>query len=792
MPDQAEPLALRFGDYLLDRPAGALLRLHPDGRTSRVPLGGRAFRILCLLVERRGAIVTRQEIMDAVWPDVVVEENNLSVQLSNLRRALDGNGALGSCIQTLPARGYRFLPEATPVRRSLPDQAADPCVAEDRTAAGLNKAGRSEVGGAALDAAEIDPAKPQAQTAADPPAITPVSMTRRRGAVLIATASACVAVLFVWFVGRTPPPRTTLVAATPPVASVSSTATPVPFPAPAPMARPRLSVVVLPFNKFGNGVDDDMVDAITEDLTAAITRWHDWQVTAHNTALTYKGRPIDIRRVGEELGVRFAVTGSLRKRGTGLRVNLQLVSAETGAHLWADHFDAGPDADGYSVEDIIRHMALALSFWVADAESKRIAAESNPDAADSLTRARAALYGRPLNPENYDHVITLLEHAADLDPHSAVAQAALAEAQLDSINIWTDDPETPVKLRRAEAAVRRAEILAPDERLVMGVRVTLLLMQGRCAEVIAAARRASEAHPDLSGPHLALGICRMHEGRAAEAIPAFEQSIRVNPRNPAVYVRYHVMGYALLFLGRYDEAVAWLQKALAAHPGDSARNRGNIHAAIAAAQALAGATEEARRSAAEAAQLWPTLTARSYYPFNVSNPVAVAQIARLRDGLRLAGIRDHADVDADHNVAADAVLHSKYDSPTPPSAPGVRTIRTPELAALVQQRQPLMLDASNPWGQSIPAAIVLAGVGVGGSTSNEPQERLRRKMHQLTGGNLDAPIVALGWNAERFQSRNLALRLAALGYTEVYWYRGGREAWMAAGQPTAEVTVQDW
>jgi DNA-binding winged helix-turn-helix (wHTH) protein len=91
MRDVAEPLAFRFDNYLLDRSVGALLRLHPDGQTSPVSLGNRAFRILCLLVERRGGIVTRQEIMDVVWPDVVVEENNLSVQLSNLRRALDGD-----------------------------------------------------------------------------------------------------------------------------------------------------------------------------------------------------------------------------------------------------------------------------------------------------------------------------------------------------------------------------------------------------------------------------------------------------------------------------------------------------------------------------------------------------------------------------------------------------------------------------------------------------------------------------------------------------------------------------
>ena len=126
MPDLAEPLAFRFENYLLDQSAGVLLRLRPDGQTSRVPLGGRAFRILCLLVERRGAIVTRQEIMDGVWPDVVVEENNLSVQLSNLRRALDAQRELGSCIQTLPGRGYRFLPAVTDWHRHFVEDICSP------------------------------------------------------------------------------------------------------------------------------------------------------------------------------------------------------------------------------------------------------------------------------------------------------------------------------------------------------------------------------------------------------------------------------------------------------------------------------------------------------------------------------------------------------------------------------------------------------------------------------------------------------------------------------------------
>ena len=183
---------------------------------------------------------------------------------------------------------------------------------------------------------------------------------------------------------------------------------------------------------------------------------------------------------------------------------------------------------------------------------------------------------------------------------------------------------------------------------------------------------------------------------------------------------------------------------------------------------------------------------RSYYPIKLFSPVTLAQVARMRDGLRLAGVRDHADEDADPGAPPDNTLHTTYHAPTPTAAPGVRTIRTADLPALIDQRKPLVLDASNPWGPSMPGAIVLPGVGVGGSMSDDVQQRLGRKMHQLTGADRSVPVVALGWNAERFQGRNLAMRLAALGYTEVYWYRGGREAWMAAGLPMAEVAQQDW
>jgi adenylate cyclase len=337
----------------------------------------------------------------------------------------------------------------------------------------------------------------------------------------------------------------------------------------------------------------------------------------------------------------------------------------------------------------------------------------------------------------------------------------------------------------------RADLIDPNEMRLAFARIYLLGMQDRCAELIPAAQRAIETHPTLSGTHFWLGICLLREGRAAEAVHRFEQAVRANPRTPQIDGRYRLMGMALLCLERNDEAISWFYRSLAANPSRDAQTRGNLYASIAAAQALSGDLEAARKSAIEARRLWPTLTARNYLLFRTYNRVTLAQWARIRDGLRAAGVRDRADEDADPGLPADDALHENYEAPTPVGVPGARTIRTSELVVLLRERQPLVLDTTY-WGDTIPGAIGLWGAGVAGSFTDEYQDRLRRKLDQLTGGDRHTAVVTVAWNAERYQGRNLALRLVALGYTEVYWYRGGREAWMAADLPAAEVTLQEW
>ena len=165
----------------------------------------------------------------------------------------------------------------------------------------------------------------------------------------------------------------------------------------------------------------------------------------------------------------------------------------------------------------------------------------------------------------------------------------------------------------------------------------------------------------------------------------------------------------------------------------------------------------------------------------------------MRDGLRLAGIRDHADEDADFGVPADGIPHRETAGYTPTSALGATTIRTRELARLLAETRPVVIDAmTNSWGLSIPGSVGLAFSGLGGSLTDEAQDRLREKLRALTAGDQNRPVVAVGWNSERFGGRNLALRLVALGYTHVYWYRGGREAWEVAGLPETVVELQEW
>jgi len=181
------------------------------------------------------------------------------------------------------------------------------------------------------------------------------------------------------------------------------------------------------------------------------------------------------------------------------------------------------------------------------------------------------------------------------------------------------------------------------------------------------------------------------------------------------------------------------------------------------------------------------------FPRYAASTELAARMKKLQEMSRLAGMRDHAEEDADFGVAEDNKLHPDLAGLTPTTVPGAATIKTAALVPFLAERQPLVIDTANySWGVSVPGAIGLEDAGLGGSISDGFQNRLGRKMQQLTEGDLAMPIVVVGWNSERFDGRNLVLRLVALGYTQVRWYRGGRESWEVNGLPEGPLVLQDW
>jgi TolB-like protein/DNA-binding winged helix-turn-helix (wHTH) protein/rhodanese-related sulfurtransferase len=732
----AESAAYRFDVFLLDPRAGALFRLEANGTLVPRPLGSRAFRMLCVLAERRGAFVSKQEMMQAVWPDVVVEENNLTVQMSALRRVLD-QGRDASCIQTVPGRGYRLLPEVIDAPVALPDTEM-PSAPEPGLGVSSEPTARSALW---------------------------CTVASRGGALCLGLAALLIAA----------------------IASVHR------FEPVAP-ERPRLSVVVLPFqNLSGDPGEEYLADGITEDLTSDLAHVPGAFVIDGSTARKYGSGPADVRQVGQELGVRYAVEGGVRRVGATLQMNVELVSAETGVQVWSDRFDE-PFADLADGQDqVLGRLRDGLAISLTDVEAARALRErpTTPDAFDLLMRGRS-LTNMPYTRERRAEALALFQQALRLDPGSAVAMARTAQQVLNRKIV--DGYWQSLEARdRVETLMNRARSIAPNSEAVLILSGWWQIAEGKCEDSALNIKQSIGMFPNNKNFYYMLDDCDVVLGKVEEAMSLMRKAARISPRDPIIYSNYERTGLDAMLLGHDDEAVAWLERSLAVNPDSPSVSRQRIYRLLAAIHARNGRVSAAQRATAAADRLWPFDTVRGRAPRPGSTPFLVAQMRRLQGDLRLSGERDHADENADFGVPADDVLHATLVGYTPLSAPGATTIHTAELAKLIDEQKPLVLDTlMYSWGRSLPGAVGLVNAGLGGSMTDRAQVRLQRKLHVLMGDDRTKPVVAVGWNSERFDGRNLALRLVAMGYTHVYWYRGGREAWEVAGLPEADLVPADW
>ena len=360
---------------------------------------------------------------------------------------------------------------------------------------------------------------------------------------------------------------------------------------------PRLSIVVLPFaNLSGDRDQQYLADAITEDLTTDLSRIPNMIVISRNTAFTYRDKPVDSRRIGRELNVRYVLEGSMRRSGNRVRVNTQLIDAETDRHVWAERLDHDT-ADLFTLQDAVTgQIAVALNLELVGADAAR--PTDHPDALDYILRGRAALYNyKGTTREGLAEAINLFEKALSLDPGSVDTQAlvavALAERALEQL---TDS--VAADIGRAERLIDEALTRLPRHVLAHFAKAQVLRAQRRFEAAIPEYETAIAANRNWVVAIANLGMCKFLSGAIEEAIPAQEQAIRLSPRDPRLPNWYWRIGMVHLLQSRTDEAILWLEKARSDNP-----RLPGPHAWLASAYALIGDSQRAAAELAEARRL---------------------------------------------------------------------------------------------------------------------------------------------------------------------------------------------
>jgi adenylate cyclase len=415
--------------------------------------------------------------------------------------------------------------------------------------------------------------------------------------------------------------------------------TPAPHePAPAPV--PGLSIVVLPFaNLSGDPNQDYLADVITDELTTGLSRIRGSFVIARSTAFTYKGKPVDVKEVGRELGVRYVLEGSQQSSGDRVRVNAQLISAETGAHLWADQFDAGR-ADLLTMEDeIVTRLARGLEIAMDAVEAARVerARPSNLDAEDLAMRCQAGFDNSTQGSEDMEAAYDLCERALQIDARNVLALSITAFRYAVAV-VRGVSAHPQADIQRADDLVARALAIEPDNYRAHDAKSLTLIAQKRPDEGLVEAERSLELNPSFITAYAAASLANISLGRPEKTIAFADTAMRLSPRDPAQYLFYYLKGLAYSMLNEGTQATNMFRRVVAMAPEYSNGQRN-----LAAELALAGQVVEAREVLQRYLSLKDTrirtiAQLRAVTERASDNPAYLAFCRRVEEGLRKAGM----------------------------------------------------------------------------------------------------------------------------------------------------------
>ena len=400
-------------------------------------------------------------------------------------------------------------------------------------------------------------------------------------------------------------------------------------------AVPRLSIVVLPFaNLSGDPAQDYLADVITEELTTALSRSKGTFVIARSTAFTYKGKPIDVKQIGKDLGVRYALEGSAQPSDSKVRVTAQFIDAETGAHLWADKFDADRSNLLEMQDDIVLRLSRALSFQFLAAGIARgdRTPPGNLDAQDLAMRCVADLYRA-----QWATAASLCDRALQIDPRNVPALSVSAFLIIFPVILaQSDDPIAAT--RQADELISRALTVDPSDDHVRVVKAWVLMAQNRHEEAIVEAERGLTLSPSNVDAYNAIGVANNFLCRPERVFEAVDKAIRLSPRDPSIGGFYEVKAEAYFVMRQDANTIQWIQRSATLQPVDP-------YARLMLASAFALSGQQAKAGEAIKAYLADShAKSRTISQFQTQqlamadNPRWLAYNARFAEGLRLAGM----------------------------------------------------------------------------------------------------------------------------------------------------------
>jgi TolB-like protein len=523
-----------FEDYALDADRRELLKADRP-----IAVQPQVFDVLAFLIANRGRVVSKDEIIEAVWNGRVVSESTLTSRINSARSAVGDSGEAQRLIRTASRKGFRFV-------------------------------------GAVRETASTE-------------------------------ASA------------QPPPLGIL----PPVAAVAPDGKP-----------PRLSIVVLPFANLGGSADHEpFVDGVTESLTTDLSRIRGSFVIARHTAFAYKGKAIDLKQIGRELGVRYVLEGSILRSGERMRINAQLVDAETGAHVWAERFDK-PVADLFATQDeIVARLAGQLDAALVSAEARRAERSPHPDSTDFYFRGKAC-FNKGFDLGELARAQAFFSEALRIDPENvdALVWTVFADALLAVNNFHAENGAA--RLAAAERNAVKALSLAPNHALAHGVFGFVMGVTNRAEIAMAECRHALELDPNLAFAHNWMGLHALHLGRGEETEGHVREALRLSPFDTFAFAWFAVVGFAKNSLGRYEEAIAWLRQSVSRNSRFAM-----AHFHLGSALAHLGRMEEARAAAAAGIAIDPTFNLASFRAAQLTDdPYYLNWRERVIEGMRKAGV----------------------------------------------------------------------------------------------------------------------------------------------------------